>query len=101
MGFSVELSKFAEFDIVITVVDLMSKRTYFILTHMTVTVESTTRLFLYNIRKLHGFLTYIVSERKLQFIVYFTKELYYMLDIEIILSMALYSQFDGQIEHVN
>jgi len=54
-----------DLDIVITVINLVSKRTYFIPMHMTVTVESAVRLFLHNVQKLHNLLTYIVSDKEL------------------------------------
>jgi len=47
--FIVELSKFIKFNIVMIVVDLVSKKTYFVSTHITVTIEGTTRLFLYHV----------------------------------------------------
>ena len=49
VNFVVELLEFAEFNIVIIVVNLVSKRMYFILTHITITVKSIIKLFLYYI----------------------------------------------------
>jgi len=49
MDFIVEPLKFVGFDIVITVVDLVFKRTHFISIHMIVTTKNVTILFLYNI----------------------------------------------------
>ena len=49
MDFIVEPLKFAGFDIVITVVDLVFKRTHFISIHMIVTIKNIIRLFLYNV----------------------------------------------------
>ena len=54
-----------DLDIVITVINLVSKRTYFILMHMKVTVENAVRFFLHNVQKLHNLLTYIVSDKEL------------------------------------
>ena len=45
IDFIIELSKLMEFNIIITVVDLVSKRTYFTSTHIIVIIENTIRLF--------------------------------------------------------
>ena len=42
---------------VMTVIDSVSKRTYFISTNITVTIEGAVRLFLYNTWKLYGLST--------------------------------------------
>ena len=101
IDFIVELSEFVSFNIVMTVVNLVSKRIYFILMHMTITVEDTVRLLLHNMWKLYGFSTHIVLDRELQFIAWFTKKLYHLLGIEIASSTAWHLQSDEQIEYVN
>jgi len=55
---------------------------------MIITMERILRLFLYNVWKLHSLLTYVILDKDLQFIVLFTKELYYLLGVEIALSIA-------------
>jgi len=62
VDFVVELPLSSRHDAVMTVVDLVSKRTYFIPTHTTVTVEEAARLFLHQVWKLHGLLKCIVSD---------------------------------------
>ena len=47
INFVVELPESIGFDTVIIIVDSILKRVYFILTHMIVTIENVTRLFLY------------------------------------------------------
>ena len=49
VDFMVELPKSFGYDTIITVVDSISQRAYFIPIHMIVTVEGTARLFLHNI----------------------------------------------------
>ena len=49
VDFMVKLSESSEYDMVIAVVDLVSKKVHFISTHTTVTAESIARLFLHNI----------------------------------------------------
>ena len=76
VDFIVELSLSSRCDAVMTVVDSVSKRAYFIPTHMTVTVEGVARLFLHQVWKLHSLLKCIVSDRGPQFVTCFTRELY-------------------------
>jgi len=57
MDFVIKLPKFARFDIVIIVVNLVSKRTYFIPIHIIVTIKDTIKVFLYNVWKLHSLST--------------------------------------------
>jgi len=70
-------------------------------THTTVTAEEVARLFLYHIWKLHGLPKRVVLDRRPQFVVSFTKELYRLLDIWLSSSTAWHPQTDGQIECVN
>jgi len=84
-----------------TVVDAVSKRVYFIPTHMMVTAEGAAQLFLHYVWKFHGLPKRIVSDRGPQFVALFTKELYRLLGIRISSSTAWHPQTDGQTEHVN
>lgn len=88
MKFVVELSKSVEFNTVIMVIDSILKRMYLILTYITVTIENNVRLFLHYVWKLHSLPICVVLNRDIQFIAYFTKELYYMFGIEIVLSIV-------------
>ena len=90
-----KLTNFVEFDIVIIVVDSVSKRAYFISTYTIVTVEGITKLFLYNTWKFYGLSTHVVLNRELQFMVLFTKKLYCLLSVKIALSIVWYSQLDS------
>ena len=88
-------------DAIMTVMDAVSKRVYFIPMHMTVTAEGAARLFLYYIWKLHGLLKHIVSNHGSQFVASFTKELYRLLGIQISSSIAWHPQTNKQTERVN
>ena len=77
----VELPESSGHDAVMTVVDSISKRVYFVPMHMTVTVEGAARLFLHYVWKLHGLPKRVVSDYRPQFIASFTKELYRLLGI--------------------
>jgi len=84
-----------------TVVDSVSKRVHFVLTHTMVTVEEAARLFLYHIWKLHSLPKCVVSDCGPQFVASFTKKLYRLLGIRLSSSTAWHPQTDGQTEHVN
>jgi len=101
VDFVVELPESSGHNAVITVVDAVSKRVHFILTHTMVTAERAAQLFLHYVWKLHGLPKRVVSDRRPQFIALFTKELYRLLGIQISSSTAWYPQMDGQTERVN
>ena len=81
VNFVVKLLESSRHDIVMTVIDSVSKRIHFILMHTTVTVEGVARLFLHYVWKLYGLLKHVVSNHGPQFVASFTKELYRLLDI--------------------
>ena len=56
INFTMEFSESIEFDAVIIVVNLVSKTAHFFLTHTTIIIEDTTKLFLYHILKLYSLL---------------------------------------------
>jgi len=101
VDFIVELPLSSEHNAVMTVVDSVSKRAHFILTHITVTVEGAARLFLHQVWKLHSLPKCIISDHRSQFIACFTRELYHLLGIKLASSTAWHPQTDGQTEHVN
>jgi len=97
----VKLLESSGHDAVMMVVDTVSKRVHFILTHTTVTAEGAAQLFLYYIWKLHSLPKRVVSDCGSQFVASFTKELYRLLGIQISSSTAWHPQTDRQMEHVN
>jgi len=58
-------------------------------------------LYLQNVWKLHSLPQKVVSNRGLQFVAAFMKELYRLLGIEAVTSTASHPQTDGQTEQVN
>ena len=48
MDFVIELLELLKYNVVMTMIDLVSKKTHFILTHTTITAEDTVRLFSHN-----------------------------------------------------
>jgi len=101
VDFVVELSESSGHDTIMTVVDAVSKRVHFIPIHMMVTAEGAAQLFLHYIWKLYGLPKRVVSDRRPQFVVLFTKELYRLLGIRISSSTAWHPQTNRQTEHVN
>jgi len=101
IDFVVELPESSGHDAVMTVMDAVSKRVYFIPTHTTVTAEGAAQLFLYYIWKLHGLPKRVVSDHGPQFVAFFTKELYRLLGIRLSSSTAWHLQTDRQTERVN
>ena len=88
VDFVVELPLSSGHNAVMTVVDSVSKRAHFILTHMTVTAEEAARLFLYQVWKLHSLLKCVILDRRPQFVACFTRELYCLLGIRLASSTA-------------
>jgi len=101
VDFVVELPESSGHDAVMTVIDSVSKRVYFVPTYTTVTVEGAARLFLHYVWKLHGLPKQVVSDCRSQFVASFTKELYRLLGIRLSSSTAWYPQTDRQTERVN
>jgi transposase InsO family protein len=83
------------------VIDSLTKRAHFILTHTTINVEGTALLFLKEVWKHHGTPRVVISDRGPQFIATFTCELYKLLEIKLTLSTAYHPQTDGQTEYIN
>jgi len=83
VDFVVELPESSGHDAVMTIVDSVSKRVHFVLTHTMVTAEGAARLFLHHVWKLHGLPKRVVSDRGPQFVASFTKELYRLLGIRL------------------
>jgi len=101
VDFVVKLLEFSGHDAVMTVMDSVSKRIHFVLTHTTVIAEGAARLFLHYVWKLHGLPKRVVSDRRPQFVASFTKKLYRLLGIQLFSSTAWDPQTDGQTECVN
>jgi len=88
VDFVVELPESSGHDAVMTVVNSVSKRVHFVLTHTMVTAEGAARLFLHHVWKLHSLPKRVVSDRGPQFVASFTKELYRLLRIRLSSSTA-------------
>jgi len=81
VDFVVKLLESSRHDTVMTVMDSVSKRVYFVPMHTTVTAEGAARLFLHYVWKFHGLPKCVVSDHGPQFVASFTKALYRLLGI--------------------
>jgi len=77
-------------DAILVVCNRLSKMAHFVATTEAISAEGLARLFRDNIWKLHGLPESIVSDRGLQFVVEFMRELNKMLGIETRLSTAFH-----------
>jgi len=89
------------YDLILVVVNRLTKMVYFIPTTEKTLAEGLAWLFRDNIWKLHGLPESIISDKGLQFAAELMKELNEMLGIQSKLSIAFHPQTDGQIERVN
>jgi transposase InsO family protein len=101
VDFISELPTAHGFDTTMVVVDSVGKRGHFIPTHTMVTALGAAQLFLWNVWKLHGLPTNVLSDRGPQFVVEFTQELYRLIGIKVSASTAYHPQTDSQTERVN
>ena len=101
VDFIVELPDSAGHNMVIVVVDSITKRAHFMPTFTTITAAGTARLFIQQVWKHHGLPRKVVSDRGLQFVAESTCELYRMLWIKLATTTAYHPQGDGQMECVN
>jgi transposase InsO family protein len=69
--------------------------------HTTITAEGAARLYLQDVWKHHGTPRAVLSDRGLQVIARFTRELYKLLGIKLATSTAYHPQTDGQTERAN
>jgi hypothetical protein len=83
------------------VVNSLTKRAHFILTHTTINAKGTALLFLKEVWKHHGTPRVVISDRGPQFIAGFMHKLYKLLGIKLELSTAYHPHTDGQTEHIN
>ena len=90
-----------EYNLILVIVDRLTKMVYFIPTIEKTLAEGLARLFRDNVWKLHGLPKSIISDRGPQFIAGLMRELNKMLEIKSKISTVFCPQTDGQMEKIN
>jgi hypothetical protein len=88
-------------DVVMVVVDSITKQAYFIDTITSLSAAGTEKLYVQHIWKHHGLPGKALSDRGPWFITEFIKELYRLLEIKLTETTAYHPQGDEQTERVN
>jgi transposase InsO family protein len=101
VDFIVELPESHKYDAIMCIVNSLTKHAHVIPTQTTINAEGTALLFLKEVWKHHGTPRVVVSDRGPQFVTAFTRELYKLLGIKLVMSTAYHPHTDGQMEHVN
>ena len=89
------------YDVILVVVDQLTKIVHFIPTTEKTIAEGLAKLFRDNMWKLYGLPKSIISDRGPQFMAGLMKKLNQILEIKSKMSTAFYPQTDGQMERVN
>ena len=98
MDFVEGLPKSQSKDVVLVVVDKLTKFVHFIPLSHPYTAAKVATLYLQHVLKLHGMLATIVSDRDPVFTSHFWQELIRLQGVQLAMSLAYHLQKDGQIE---
>ena len=83
------------------VVNSVTKQSHFVSTVTTLSAAGTIQLYLWHIWKHHSLPKRVVSDRGPQFIVEFTRELYWLLGVKLAATTTYHPQRDRQTERIN
>ena len=101
MDFIIGLPRSKGHNVIMVVVDRLTKYAHFIALSHPFTASIVAKFFLENIQKLHGTPKVIVSDRDPIFTSHFWKDLFSCLDTQLAHSSSYHPQSDGQTEVVN
>jgi hypothetical protein len=96
-----ELVSTRKFDSIWVVVDRLTKSAHFVPIHTKYWVQKNAEIYIAHMLCLHGVPKTIISNRGLQFVAHFWKQLHASLGTHLIRSSAYHPQIDGQTERVN
>jgi hypothetical protein len=101
MDFIEGLPKSNKQNVILVVVDRLTKYVHFMALAHPYTAAKVADLFMKNVFKLHGMPTSIVSDRDTAFTATFWQELFKIQEVELAMSSSYHPQTDGQTEVVN
>ena len=101
MDFIEGLPKSDGCNVILVVVDRLTKYAHFIPVKHPYTASTIAQAFLDNVVKLHGLPNSIVSDKDTVFVSHFWTQLFKLYKINLTLSIAYHPQTDGQMERVN
>lgn len=101
MDFIEDLPKYEGKDVILVVVDRLSKYSHFIALSHPYTAQDVINLYMDNVFKLHGLPKVIVTDRDPIFTSSIWQALFKSLKVELHLSSAYHPQTNGQTERVN
>ena len=101
VDFIMELPESNGQDSIMVVVDSVTKHSHFVSMVTTILPIGAAQLYIRHVWKHHGLPKRVVSDRGLQFVAEFTREIYQLLGIKLAATTAYHPQGDGQMERVN
>jgi hypothetical protein len=100
MDFVGPLPQCIEYDMILVVVDRLTKLAHFIPTHSKLNSVALSHLFITNVVRIHGYPTTVVSDRGVLFTSKFWEDFSHACGIKLLLSTAHHQQTNGQSERV-
>ena len=91
----------SRFDIILVIVDWLTKQAIFIPAHNTIMSTDLAYLFVLYVFSKHGVLSHVTSDRDLEFVSNFFQSLGTALDMWLHFTSGYHPEGDGQTEHMN
>jgi Integrase zinc binding domain len=101
MGFFMALPPSGDFDVILVVVDKLSKSIVLIPTHIVVTAKDIARLYFNQVYCRHGLARKFTSDRDARFTGAFCQELHRLLHVKLAMSPSFHPETGGQTERAN
>ena len=101
MNFIKKLPLFSRLDIILVIVNQLTKQTIFTLAHDTIISADLTYLFIFHVFSKHGVSFYVISDRGLEFVSNFFNSLDTTLDMQLHFISDYHPKCDRQIKCTN